>query len=83
MVNAAETSDALEGHDKRKTPSQSRMAVVSSDAEPANRHELKTLMTLVFADYAYKPLGVHLLERLYEKAFSVSKPSHHARTYRC
>jgi hypothetical protein len=52
--------------------------VVSSDAEPANCHELKTLITLVFADYAYKPLGIHFLETVCEKASSVSQPSHHA-----
>ena len=47
-------------------------------AEPAKCHELKTLITLVFADYAYKPLGIRFLERLYEKASSVSQPSRHA-----
>jgi hypothetical protein len=62
MVKAAENSEALEGHDKGKTPSQSRMAVVTSDAEPANCHELQVLITLVFAHYAYKPLRIHLLE---------------------
>jgi hypothetical protein len=36
----------------RKIPRQIRTAVVNSDAEPGNHHELKTLMTLVFADYA-------------------------------
>jgi hypothetical protein len=59
----ASCSDPLAGQDKRKAPRHSRRtAVVSSDAEPTNCHELKTLITLVFADYAYKPLGIHLLE---------------------
>jgi hypothetical protein len=31
---------------------------VSGDAQRGNRHELKTLMSLVFVDYAYKPLGI-------------------------
>jgi hypothetical protein len=63
MVRTAESSDPLAGgQDKRKAPRHTRTAVVNSDAEPAKRHELKTLMTLVFADYAYKPLGIHLLE---------------------
>jgi hypothetical protein len=63
MVSTAESSDPLAGQDKRKAPRHSRRtAVVSSDAEPANCPELKTLITLVFADYAYKPLGIHLLE---------------------
>jgi hypothetical protein len=56
MARTAESSDPLAGQDKRKAPRHSRKAVVSSEAEPANRHELKTLITLVFADYAYKPL---------------------------
>jgi hypothetical protein len=56
MARTAESSDPLAGQDKRKAPRHSRPAVVSSEAEPANRHELKTLITLVFADYAYKPL---------------------------
>src|SRR5829696_4218589 len=55
-------SDPLAGQDKRKGTRHSRTAVVSSDAELANCHELKTLINLVFADYAYKPLGIHLLE---------------------
>jgi hypothetical protein len=56
-------SEPLAGQDKRKAPRHSRRtAVASSHAEPAKRHELKTLITLVFADYAYKPLGIHLLE---------------------
>ena len=73
----ATCSDPLAGQDKRKGTRHSRTAVVSSDAELANCHELKILITLVFADYAYKPLGIHLLERLYEKAFSESRPSRH------
>jgi len=57
MVSTAESSDPLAGQDKRKAPRHSRRtAVVSSAVEPANRHELKTLITLVFAHYAYKPL---------------------------
>ena len=57
MVRTAESSDPLaEAQDKRKAPRHSRKAVVSSEAEPAKRHELKTLITVVFADYAYKPL---------------------------
>jgi hypothetical protein len=63
----ATCSDPLAVQDKRKAPRHSRKAVVSSDAEPAKRHELKTLITLVFADYAYEPLGIHFLERLYGK----------------
>jgi hypothetical protein len=55
-------SDPLAGQDKRKAPRHSRTAVVSSDAEPAKRNELKNLITLVFAHYAYKPLGIQLLE---------------------
>src|SRR5215211_5446527 len=71
-------SKPLAVQDKRKATRHSRRtAVVCSDAEPANCHELKILITLVFADYAYKPLGIHLLERLYEKAFSESRPSRH------
>jgi len=62
MVRTAESSDRLAGQDKRKSTRHSRTAVVSSAAEPANRHELKTLITLVFADSAYKPLAIHLLE---------------------
>jgi hypothetical protein len=62
MVRTAESSDPLADQDKRKTPRHGRTAVVSSDAEPANRHELKTLITLVFVDYAYKPLAIHHLE---------------------
>jgi hypothetical protein len=62
MVSTAESSDPLAGQDKRKAPRHSRTAVVSSDAEPANCPELKTLITVVFADYAYKPLAIHLLE---------------------
>jgi hypothetical protein len=52
----ATCADPLAGQDKRKAPRHSRTAIVSSDAKPAKRHELKTLITLVFADYAYKPL---------------------------
>jgi len=76
MVRTGKTSDPLAVQDKWKAPRHSRMAVVSSDAEPANCHELKTLMTVVFVDYAYESLRIHLLERLYEKASSVSQPSH-------
>jgi hypothetical protein len=62
MLSTAESSDPLAGgQDKRKVPRHSTMAVVSSDAEPAARHELKPLMTLVFVERAYKPLE-HLLE---------------------
>jgi hypothetical protein len=57
-------SDPLAGQDKRKGTRHSRTAVVNSDAEPANCHELKTLITVVFADYAYKPLGIRLLETI-------------------
>jgi hypothetical protein len=60
MVRATESSDPLAEWDKRKAPRHSTTAVVSSDAEPANRPELKTLITLVFADYAYKSLAIHL-----------------------
>ena len=65
MVRTGESSDPLAaGQDKRKAPRHSRRtAVVSSDAEPAKRNELKTLITVVFADYAYEPLRMHLLER--------------------
>jgi hypothetical protein len=62
MVRTAETSVPLAGQDKRKAPRHSRTAVVSSDVEPANCHELKTLISLVFVDYAYKTLGIQLLE---------------------
>jgi hypothetical protein len=58
----ATCSDPLAVQDKRKAPRHTRTAVVSSDVEPASCHELKTLITLVFADYASKPLGIHLLE---------------------
>jgi hypothetical protein len=64
MVRAAETSVPLAGQDKRKAPRHSRTAVVSSDAEPAKRHELKTLITLVFVECAYKPLAIHLPETI-------------------
>jgi hypothetical protein len=60
----ATCSDPLAGQDKRKGTRHSRTAVVNSDAEPANCHELKTLITVVFADYAYKPLGIRLLETI-------------------
>jgi hypothetical protein len=64
MVRTGESSDPLAGgQDKRKAPKHSRPAVVSSDAEPAKRNELKTLITVVFAHYAYEPLRMHLLER--------------------
>jgi hypothetical protein len=57
MVRTAESSDPLAGQDKRKVPRHSRStAVISSDAEPAKRNELKTLTSLVFVDCAYKPL---------------------------
>jgi hypothetical protein len=56
MVRTGESSDPLAAQDKRKAPRHSRTAVVSSDAEPAIRHELKTLITVVFVDCAYKPL---------------------------
>ena len=62
MVGIGKISDPLADQDKRKAPRHSRTAVVSSDAEPANCHELKTLITLVFADYAYEPLWIHLPE---------------------
>jgi len=55
MVRTAESSDPLAGQDKRKVPSHSRTAVLNSDTEPAKRHELKTLISLVFVDCAYKP----------------------------
>jgi hypothetical protein len=58
----ATCSGPLAIQDKRKAPRHTRTAVVSSDVEPAKRHELKNLITVVFADYAYKPLGIHLLE---------------------
>ena len=64
MVRTAESSDPLAGQDKRKAPRHSRTAVVSSHAEPAKRHELKTLITLVSVDCAYKPLRIHLLETI-------------------
>jgi hypothetical protein len=64
MVRTAESSVPLAGQDKRKGTRHSRTAVVSSDAEPAKRHELKTLITLVFVDCAYKPLRIHLLETI-------------------
>ena len=57
MVRTGESSDPLAGgQDRRKAPSHSRTAVVSSDAEPAKRNEPKTLITVVFVDCAYKPL---------------------------
>jgi hypothetical protein len=62
MVSTAESSDPLAGQDKRKGTRHSRTAVVSSEAELTNCPELKTLITLVFADYAYKPLAIHVLE---------------------
>jgi hypothetical protein len=77
MVRTAEASDPLADQDKRKGTRHSRTAVVSSHAEPAKRHELKTLITLVFADYASKPLAIHLLETVCEKASSESQPSRH------
>ena len=64
MVRTGESSDPLAGgQDKRKAPRHSRRtAVVSTDAEPAKRNELlKTLISVVFADYAYEPLRMHLL----------------------
>ena len=61
MVRTGESSDPLAAQDTRKAPRHSRTAVVSSDAEPAKRNELKTLITVVFADYAYEPLRMHLL----------------------
>ena len=61
MVRTAESSDPLAAQDERKAPRHSRTAVVSSDAELAKRNELKTLITVVFADYAYEPLRMHLL----------------------
>ena len=69
MVRTAESSGPLAGgQDKRKAPTHSRRtAVVSSEAEPANCHELKTLMTLVFVVRAYKPLAIHLLETLWKR----------------
>ena len=62
MVRTAETSDPLAEWDKRKAPRHSRTAVVTSDAEPANRHELKTLITVVFVECSYEPLRIHLPE---------------------
>ena len=62
MVGTGKSSDPLAERDKRKAPRHTRTAVVSSEAEPAKRHELKTLISLVFADYAYKPLAIHLPE---------------------
>jgi hypothetical protein len=63
MVRTTESSDPLVAdQDKRKAPRHSRTAVLSSDAESANCPELKTLITLVFPDYEYKPLAIHLLE---------------------
>jgi hypothetical protein len=64
MVRAAESSDPLAGQDKWKAPRHSRTAVVSSAAEPAKRHELETLITLVFVECAYKPLRIHLPETI-------------------
>ena len=64
MVGIGKTSDPLADQDKRKAPRHTRTAVVSSDAEPANCHELKTLITLVFVDCAYKPLRIHLPETI-------------------
>jgi hypothetical protein len=56
MVRTAESPDPLAGQDKRKGTRHSRTAVVSSDAEPAARHELKALIAPVLIDSAYKPL---------------------------
>jgi hypothetical protein len=52
MVRPAETSDPLVEWDRRNAPRHRRIAAVTSDAEPAKRQEPKTLITLVFVDYA-------------------------------
>ena len=52
MVRTAESLDPLAEWDRTKAPRHRRIAVVTSDAEPAKCQELRTLMPLVFVEYA-------------------------------